>query len=440
MMMSRTKCLPLLLAFQCANLVSGGIVIDRNAPEQATAAFSFSRVPSPCRNDAATQARFTLVEGRLDSHSGGLDKLHDGKLPADEDEPSSNFFFAPGTDGGRILVDLGRSMEIQQVNTYSWHPGSRAPQVYKLYASESAAAPPRDADPVACGWRLVANVDTRPAAGPVGGQHGVSIDGTIGRCRYLLFDVHRTEDKDPFGNTFYSELDVIERGGLAPEPVVTGGARETITIDGKYQVTLDTTETPDLTQWAHDELAPVLREWYPKIADLLASPGYIAPRHIRIVFSQDMDGVAATGGSRIRCAAKWFRKNLRGEAKGCVIHELVHVVQQYGLARRANPNANTPGWLVEGIADYVRWFLYEPQSRGAELAKRHVATARYDDGYRVSANFLNWVTQTHGPTVVPKINAALREGRYQDELWQKLTGRALPELGEDWKKSLTEKR
>ena len=51
--------------------------------------------------------------------------------------------------------------------------------------------------------------------GGVGGQYGVSIAETsgaaIGTYRYLLFDMSRTEDADPFGNTFFSEFTVIEK-------------------------------------------------------------------------------------------------------------------------------------------------------------------------------------------------------------------------------------
>ena len=37
-------------------------------------------------------------------------------------------------------------------------------------------------------------------------------------------------------------------------------------------------------------------------------------------------------------------------------------------ARRNNPEHKpTPGWLTEGIPDYIRWFLYEPQSHGADV-------------------------------------------------------------------------
>ena len=35
--------------------------------------------------------------------------------------------------------------------------------------------------------------------------------GALGKYRYLLFDISRTESDDDFGNTFYSEIDVIEQ-------------------------------------------------------------------------------------------------------------------------------------------------------------------------------------------------------------------------------------
>jgi hypothetical protein len=144
---------------------------------------------------------------------------------------------------------------------------------------------------------------------------------------------------------------------------------------------------------------------------------------------------AAAGGNRISCNIEWFRGNLRGEAKGAVVHELVHVVQQYGRARRGNPNATrTPGWLVEGIADYIRWFLYEPQSKGAEITDRNVARARYDANYRISANFLNWVTAKYDKEIVKKLNTAAREGKYSEELWKEATRKTVEELGNEWKK------
>jgi len=183
-----------------------------------------------------------------------------------------------------------------------------------------------------------------------------------------------------------------------------------------------------------------VREWYPKLVKMLPSEGYEAPTRVSITFSADMQGVAATGGTRVRCAAAWFRQNLKGEAKGAVVHELVHVVQNYGIARRNNPNATrTPGWLVEGICDYIRWFLYEPETHGAEITARNIARAQYDASYRVTGNFLNWVTNTYDKDVVVKLNAAAREGRYSEDLWKDATGHTVQELGAEWKAALEKK-
>jgi len=180
--------------------------------------FKFKSVPAISTKDAATNAKFTIVSGERDMAGGGLDKLHDGKPPLAEDDPDNNFFFNAGTEGGRLQVDLGGVITIKQVNTYSCHVSTRAPQVYKLYASDGTAkdfnaAPKTGTDPEKCGWKLIAKVDTRPKSSE-GGQCGVSIsnaDGALGKYRYLLFDISRTEADDDYGNTFYSEIDVIEQ-------------------------------------------------------------------------------------------------------------------------------------------------------------------------------------------------------------------------------------
>jgi hypothetical protein len=426
------------------------VVVEHNDNSQATPAFRFKGIPSPLHSRSDGRANFILVDGEPDENSGDLHVLNDGELPPAEDEPSENFFFKAGTDGGRLLVDLGADTEIREVDTFSWHPGSRGPQVYTLYAASGAAAgfnarPRRGTDPATAGWRLLAKVDTRPIGAHGAGQYGVHIfdnNGTLGAFRYLLFDISQTENSDAFGNTFYSEINVIDSKTQATRAddgptncVQTFGIR-----DGLYRITIDTCSTPDLTGWSKMDLAPILCEWYPKLVELLPSDGFAAPQQITVHFSETLRGVAETSGSRIRCAARWFRANLKGESIGSVVHELVHVVQQYGAARRANPNSTpSPGWLVEGIADYIRWFLYEPESHGADVtwlrARRNVRL-RYDAGYRLSANFLNWVVEKYDRDIVRHLNSAMRAGNYREELWKERTGHALQDLGDEWKKLL----
>lgn len=195
------------------------VTVDRNQDAAATPAFQFKRVPPPSADDAATHATLTLVAGELDSRSAGLAALTDGLLPANEDQAQSNVFFKYGTWGGRVRFDFGKVIDIAAIDSYSWHSDSRAPQLYKVYGADGSEpnldlAPPSRVDPAAAGWKFIALVDTRdPDMDKEGGQYGVRIDeagGILGKYRYLLFDFFDTEGNDNWGNTFYSEVDVLE--------------------------------------------------------------------------------------------------------------------------------------------------------------------------------------------------------------------------------------
>jgi hypothetical protein len=320
--------------------------------------------------------------------------------------------------------------------------------VYTLYAADGKAkdfnpAPKAGTDPETCGWKKLAAVDTRPkGGGDGGGQYGVSVldaDGSLGKFRYLLFDAARTEDRDPFGNTFFSEIDVVapDAANLLKEAAAKtdqAGKPDKTAKASKYEITIDTSEVPELSEWAEKTLRPACEEWYPKIVEMLPSDNYTAPQRFSITFRKDKKGVADTGGTRINCAADWYKKNLKGEAVGSVVHEMVHVDQQYG---RARGGARNPGWLVEGIADYIRWYKFEPQSHGTEI--RDPSRARYDASYRVTANFLNYVTEKYDKDLVRKLNAAMREGKYSDDLWKQYTKKSVEELGQEWKDSLGKK-
>jgi hypothetical protein len=172
--------------------------VDKNTGDKATAAFKFDKVPSPAKGGSPTKMTVAIVDGDKDDAGADADQLIKGDLPDNEDKPESNFFFGAGTDGGRVVFDLGSVMPVSQVNTYSWHKDTRGPQVYKLYAADGKAAnfdpkPKQGTDPTKCGWTLVATVDTRPKTGDAGGQYGVS----------------KTEADDEFGNTFFSRVDVV---------------------------------------------------------------------------------------------------------------------------------------------------------------------------------------------------------------------------------------
>jgi hypothetical protein len=218
----------------------------------------------------------------------------------------------------------------------------------------------------------------------------------------------------------------------------TNGITIVRTKDDACEITIDTSGAPDLKEWADKKLTPVLVEWYPKIVAMLPSDGFAPPKKFSLTISPGR-GVAATGGTRVTANSDWLKRELEGEAIGALVHEVVHVVQQYGGGRRNNTNAvRAPGWLVEGIPDYIRWFLFEPQSHGADLVwlrRRRGDDLKHDAGYRVSANFLDYVVRTYDKDkqLIAKLNAACRQAKSTDGLWQEVTGKPLAELSAEWK-------
>jgi hypothetical protein len=415
------------------------VLIDRNSDGDPE--FRFQNVPGPVKHDAAdgANAAFTIVDGTRDPNGSNLRALNDGRLPGQDDDPGNNFFFSAGSDDGRLEVDLRSAIDVKQVNTYSWHAGARAPQVYNLFAADGAApgfnaAPKRGADPASCGWRLLARVDSRVKFGDAGGQYGVSISddsGALGKYRYFLFDVFKTEDHDAFGHTFFSEIDVR---AVTPTETETPAGPDVPARAKDFDWTLDVSQSPELKDWAETKLRPSVDQWYPVWVESLASDGFTAPKKFKITI-KPMDGVADTANTDVEVSEDWIKGQIRrpqwNEAIGSVLHELVHVVQQYGDNRN-------PGWMVEGIADYFRWYHYEPVEHRRKLSAGRAARARYSDSYQTTAGFLEYVAKNHDHEFVVRMNAAMRQGRYSPDLWREFTGMTVQELWSEYVKSLPE--
>jgi hypothetical protein len=110
---------------------------------------------------------------------------------------------------------------------------------------------------------------------------------------------------------------------------------------------------------------------------------------------------------------------------GCVYHELVHVIQNYGL--------RVSGWLTEGIADYLRWAIYEGKSQ--DWFPFTDKPQGYRDSYQVAGGFFLWLESDRCPGVVNKLNTALRKRTYKDEsFFKEETGRTIDELWADYVK------
>src|SRR5438876_2267627 len=96
-----------LWSFTASTQAQFKVTIDHNTGSAALSDFKFKNVPPPARDDAASRAKLTLVDGQIDSGSADLSALIDGALPTADDEPGANLFFRAGSMGGRLRIDLG---------------------------------------------------------------------------------------------------------------------------------------------------------------------------------------------------------------------------------------------------------------------------------------------------------------------------------------------
>ena len=180
------------------------------------------------------------------------------------------------------------------------------------------------------------------------------------------------------------------------------------------EITLDTAAVPEMAEWAA-RAKKLCEEAYPMIVEQLGAPGFQPPTKVKIVFKNDK-GIAYTAGTTITCMAEWFQKH--PDDYGAVIHELCHVVQAYGRQK-------VPGWVTEGIADYVRWFVWEPAERRPRIDPR---PRKHTDSYQVTAGFFDWIVRTKDKTFVTRLNAACRDGKYKPELFEDYASAAAEKL------------
>lgn len=130
---------------------------------------------------------------------------------------------------------------------------------------------------------------------------------------------------------------------------------------------------------------------------------------------KDMKGVAHAEwqSSTIHLSGNWITDH--PDDFGMVIHETFHLIQAYPKYQ--------PVWLTEGIADYVRYFIFEPK-----IGKAYRPKASYKKGYLPAAAFLAWVTNKYNPELIIELNQAKHKGSYTPEIFKKLTKKTLDEL------------
>ncbi|KZV51759.1 hypothetical protein F511_11447 [Dorcoceras hygrometricum] len=141
------------------------------------------------------------------------------------------------------------------------------------------------------------------------------------------------------------------------------------------------------------------------------------------LFIDDIDGVAYASNNEIHVSARYiggYSGDVKREITGVLYHELTHIWQWNG-------NGQTPGGLIEGIADFIRL-------RAGYAPSHWVAPGqgdRWDQGYDVTARFLDYCNGLRNGFVA-ELNKKMRNG-YNVNFFVELLGKSVDQLWSDYK-------
>lgn len=202
-------------------------------------------------------------------------------------------------------------------------------------------------------------------------------------------------------------------------PAATRAQDKTSTISRKGYTLVFTDKSPDLDSTVKARLISTFFTVYPAEAKKYNKN---TVKKVDFVIDPAYDGVAATSGSVITFNPEWFRKH-PGDID-VVTHEGMHVVQAY-------PEYN-PGWLTEGIADYVRATMGVDNEGAHWTLPEYNEKQSYKNAYRITARFLIWLEKHKRKDMVVKLDKAMRTNTYTDGIWKELTGKTVDELWSEY--------
>jgi hypothetical protein len=190
---------------------------------------------------------------------------------------------------------------------------------------------------------------------------------------------------------------------------------------GKYTLTVsgnDANFSPQLKQ----RLVDVFFIVYPKLAKEYNRKTL---KQVNFFIDTSYHGVAATDNGRVVFSSAYMMKHAKDV--DVVTHEVMHIVQNYG-------ESAGPGWLTEGIADFVR-NKFGVDNAGANWSMpAYKQGQHYTNSYRITASFLTWLEKNKKKDLVKKLDEALRDHTYTENIWVELTGKNLDALWDDYTK------
>lgn len=141
------------------------------------------------------------------------------------------------------------------------------------------------------------------------------------------------------------------------------------------------------------------------------------------LFIDVMGGVAYATNNEIHVSNDYignYSGDVRREITGVLYHEMAHIWQWNG-------NGQTPGGLIEGIADFVRLKANYAPSHWVQAGQGD----RWDQGYDVTAKFLDYCNGLRNGFVA-ELNKKMKTG-YSAQYFVDLLGKTVDELWIDYR-------
>jgi hypothetical protein len=170
------------------------------------------------------------------------------------------------------------------------------------------------------------------------------------------------------------------------------------------------------SQQTHQQLVDLYFTVYPR---LVQDFNTASTQIVKVIIDTAYEGVAYASRGQIVISSAWLLKN-PGDID-VLTHELMHIVQAY-------PGRSGPGWLVEGIADYVRYRYGLAHEAAGWRLPDFKSDHHYTSSYRITARFIDWLESNKSPGIVKQLDKALRERKYTSAMWESLTGKNLDDL------------
>ena len=212
---------------------------------------------------------------------------------------------------------------------------------------------------------------------------------------------------------------------------------------------------PDWVAWWNEQgFLDDMNEWEERISTFLC--GSAEPVNLMDVYvTLEKDGLAGTGDNHITIGNDWAMGRVAAgdarDVRGGVVHELTHAVQylvgQY-LGKTVNleniivihktDGTTERNHLTEGIADWIRWYNYEPDHYRDDRRYEHFyckgrTLTEYGDG----CEFIDYLATTYGTGIVSNMclwcaTNTVSSSQKINKIWPALVGRTYDELLDDW--------